>query len=287
MPEQPESQLDRDSLPPCAVGMPPSILPWFAWMLALALVVLGIWLHLSDHNVSWFTWIHSTSVLPDFFWANVTLLGFGWAVLIVITAFDREHGRWAAASLIAVLLGGVLIAIAKRMAYHPRPAAVLEASSFSVIGEPIFQSGSMPSGHAAGAAALVTLLILALLERGQLTKFRATILVLLGMCVAWSRVAVGAHWPADVVVGVVLGFLASLGAYRLVNFGTRSQQSLSVTQLKHRMWWLCSLELGLASVCFGTDTGQPLAIVFQRFLGALALMSCLWRLRSVLGRFGA
>ena len=287
MPVQPETQLERDVLPPCAVGMPSTNLPGSAWMLALALVAFGIWLHLSDLNVRWFTWIHSTSVFPDFFWANATLLGFGWAVLIVITAFDREHGRWAAASMIAVVLGGVLIAIAKRIAYHPRPTAVLEASSFSVIGEPIFQSGSMPSGHAAGAAALVALLILALLERGQLTKLRATVLVLLGMCVAWSRVAVGAHWPADVVVGVVLGLLASLGAYRVVNFGTRSQQSLSATQLKHRMWWLCSLELGLASVCFGTDTGQPLAVEFQGFLGGLALLSCLWRLRRVLGRSGA
>lgn len=166
MPVQPETLLDRGLLQPCPVGMPSTILPWFAWMLSLALVVFGIWLDLSDLNVSWFTWIHSTPVFPDFFWANATLLGFGWAVLIVITAIDRHHGRWAAASMIAVVLGGVFIAIAKRMAYHPRPAAVLEASSFSVIGEPIFQSGSMPSGHAAGAAALVTLLILALLERG-------------------------------------------------------------------------------------------------------------------------
>ena len=79
MPVQPETQLERDVLPPCAVGMPSTNLPWSAWMLALALVAFGIWLHLSDLNVRWFTWIDSTSVVPDFFWANATLLGFGWA----------------------------------------------------------------------------------------------------------------------------------------------------------------------------------------------------------------
>lgn len=284
---QPEILPDRDSLPPCAVGMPFTIMPRSAWLLALALTVFGFWLHVSELNVKWFTWIHSKSVIPDFFWANATLLGFGWAVLIVITVADRLHGRWAASSMIAVVLGGAFIAIAKRLGYHPRPAAVLEASSFSVIGEPIFQSGSMPSGHAAGAATLVTLLILALAERGHLNKFWTSVLVFIGICVAWSRVAVGAHWPADVVIGALLGSLVSLAAYRMVNFGARPQQTLSATNLKHRMWWLCSLELVFASVCFGTDTGQPLAIEFQGFLGSLALLSCLWRLRTLLGRSGA
>ncbi len=258
-------------------------LPRFVWWVALAMTVLGFGVHHSGFNEAWLIWAHTQSVIPASFWACTTLLGFGWAVLIVVTAFDREHGRWAAAAMVSVVIGGLLIAFIKRVGYHPRPFAALDASSLQSIGEPILQSGSMPSGHAAGAGVLVTLLVLALRERGQLDRTRIYILMLMGFLVAWSRVAVGAHWPADVMVGAPLGMALAMGAYRLVNAGMPKQSPLSAVQIKHRKWWLCTLELALAAVCFGTDTGQPLANGFQGFIGSLAIMSCLARLRSAMG----
>jgi hypothetical protein len=57
---------------------------------------------------------------------------------------------------------------------------------------------------------------------------------------------------------------------------------LSLAHDKHRRWWLCTLELALAAICFGTDTGQPQAVLFQGFLGSMAIVSCLVRLRPVM-----
>lgn len=285
---------DRRDLPPRAdhpnqmAGYPSlTALPLFVWLIAFAVAVLGLSIHRSGLNVTWLTWAHAHTVLPDFFWANVTLLGFGWAVLIVVTAFDRGHGRSAMAALLAVLMGGVLIAFFKRAMHHPRPSALLDSTLILVIGEPIFSSGSMPSGHAAGAAAMATLLALAWRDRGQLGKTRLLALVLLGLGAAWSRVAVGAHWPADVLVGASLGLAMAWAAHRLVNVWMPTKLMLSAANHKHRMWWLCTLELVLAAVCFGTDTGQPLAVWFQGFLGVLAIVSCLVRLRVAVGLKGA
>ena len=266
-----------------AVNNPGLTLPRSVWWGALAMTVIGFGVHHSGLNAAWLSWAHAQPVFPDSFWACATLLGFGWAVLIVVTAFDREHGRWAAAAMVAVVSGGLLVALIKRVGYHPRPFAVLDPSNLQWIGEPIFQSGSMPSGHAAGAGVLVTLLVMALRERGRLDRTRVYILMLMGFLVAWSRVAVGAHWPADVMIGVPLGMAMAMGAYRLVNAWMPNQSPLSAAQIKHRKWWLCTLELALAAVCFGTDTGQPLANVFQGFLGSLAIVSCLARLRLPLG----
>lgn len=259
-----------------------SQLPRWIWWVALAMMVLGLGIHRSDLNMAWMLWAHTQAFFPDFFWASTTLLGFGWAVLIVVTVFDREHGRWAVAALLTVVFGGLFVAFVKRVAYHPRPLSWLNDSNLQVIGEPILHSGSMPSGHAAGAAALITLLALALRERGQLDKTRLYILVLSGFLVAWSRVAVGAHWPADVMVGAPLGMALAVGAYRLVHFWMPHPPVLSLAHDKHRRWWLCTLELALAAICFGTDTGQPKAVWFQGFLGSMAIVSCLVRLRPVM-----
>jgi membrane-associated phospholipid phosphatase len=258
-------------------------LPRSVWLIALAITLLGLGIHISGVNVAWFVLAHAHPFFPDFFWSNATLLGFGWAVLIVITAFDRVHGRWAVTALLAVVFGGLFFAFIKRIAYHPRPFVLLNDSHLQMIGEPILRSGSMPSGHAAGAAVMITLLVLALRERGQLDKTRLYVLVLAAFLVAWSRVAIGAHWPADVMVGAPLGMALAMGAYRLVHVWMPHKPVSSFAQDKHRRWWLCTLELALAAICWGTDTGQPQAVLFQGFLGSMAIVSCLARLRPVMG----
>jgi membrane-associated phospholipid phosphatase len=69
-------------------------------------------------------------------------------------------------------------------------------------------ASSFPSGHAARAAAIATSVAL-------LWPALRWPLVLLAAWVAFSRAYIGAHWPLDVLAGVLLGLLSGWLAYRL------------------------------------------------------------------------
>ena len=102
----------------------------------------------------------------------------------------------AAAILVAV---GVSLA-ARASGAAPRP---LEASGFAPL-----LAAAFPAPHAAGVAALVVFSLLAYGRRALV------VLGLAAFCVA-ARVRSGAHWPADLGAGGVLGALTAAGAYTM------------------------------------------------------------------------
>lgn len=67
---------------------------------------------------------------------------------------------------------------------------------------------SFPSDHAAGSFAIATAMFFAGGEFG--TPF-----LIVAFAIAISRVAVGVHWPTDVLVGAVLGMVCGWGIVRV------------------------------------------------------------------------
>ncbi|HEV2748819.1 MAG TPA: phosphatase PAP2 family protein [Allosphingosinicella sp.] len=135
--------------------------------------------------------------------ALLTNLG-GWQVLTGLTiafavglAFKR---KLRAALLLIIVFGGrLLVELQKVMIDRARPgqSPYLEAVS----------SNSFPSGHAANA--MITYLAIAFLV--PVRQRHRAIAMGLGFAAAlqigWSRVALGVHWPSDVIGGWAFGML--------------------------------------------------------------------------------
>ena len=86
-----------------------------------------------------------------------------------------------------------------------RPAGVLSADQLHIVGQ-VLKHSSFPSGHSFTAFAFAALIIF-LSKRRVLA---ALLLLPLAALIAFSRIAVGAHWPADVFAGAALGWICGL-----------------------------------------------------------------------------
>ena len=96
-------------------------------------------------------------------------------------------------------------AIAKAAFAFPRPSTALGESVFRVVGTPDSRY-TLPSGHATYAAVLAAAVwpLLGWPARCALLAFIAG--------VGWSRIALGAHFPADVLAGFALGWACVVAA---------------------------------------------------------------------------
>ncbi|MFO1390529.1 phosphatase PAP2 family protein [Cellvibrio sp.] len=72
---------------------------------------------------------------------------------------------------------------------------------------------AMPSGHVASAFMAIIFIIFA----HQLKGWKLLLLFIYGLLVALSRMAVGAHWPADVCAGAAIGITLGLIFVELAN----------------------------------------------------------------------
>jgi undecaprenyl-diphosphatase len=150
-------------------------------------------------------------------WAQVmgalTLLGGGWAVLALVPAFWHPPARRFAALLSsAIAVQSVLVWWIKAAVGRVRPWIALGLPS--PVGSP--RDGSFPSGHAAGSFCVAAFLAVALPAAWPDCPFRARAMagasVVLASLVVLSRVYLGAHFPADVLAGGLLGAIIGAGA---------------------------------------------------------------------------
>jgi undecaprenyl-diphosphatase len=137
------------------------------------------------------------------FAATITWLGDGVvlgavAVLAALYLFFTRRLR-AALLLITVFTGRLLVELQKLIAGRDRPGVDdhLEAVT----------SMSFPSSHAANS--MITYLAIALLvpvaQRNRSLSIAAALI--LTLLIGWSRIALGVHWPSDVIGGWAFGLL--------------------------------------------------------------------------------
>jgi membrane-associated phospholipid phosphatase len=151
------------------------------------------------------------SSLPPGFWAIITLLGDASILLLALAPFVLTKPQVWFALLASIPAGAMFSVFGKHWASVPRPASVIEPSMFNVIG-PLLKHYALPSGHSvtAFAAAAALLATLVPIPRSQREWALVGCVVGLASLIAMSRVAVGAHWPLDLLTGAAGGWLSGL-----------------------------------------------------------------------------
>jgi membrane-associated phospholipid phosphatase len=211
---------------------------------------------------------HACAALGSGLWAGLSLLGNGWGLLALSAPLLVLAPRLLWAWLCAAPFASLLARGVKGWLQSPRPAAVLDAAQFHILGEPLHLE-AFPSGHTVTAFAAATALYLAINSTGS--GRRALWLFALATGAALSRIAVGAHWPGDVLAGAALGIIAGGLGHALWR-----RMNPNWFQPAARPQWLLALLLGATAYTLVTE---PLDFVenslVQRLLLGLVVLSLL------------
>jgi undecaprenyl-diphosphatase len=164
-----------------------------------ALIPVGMW------NVPLFSALNGYHTsLTDELWLCFTTLGDGLLIAAILGAFLVVNPRVTVLGLLILALSTALVHILKAAFPMPRPSVLITTAH--IVG-PLLKAGSFPSGHA--AASMSAGLVIAHFAG---SKKAAAVALVLAALVSVSRVFVGAHFPLDVLSGVI----CSLATYILV-----------------------------------------------------------------------
>jgi membrane-associated phospholipid phosphatase len=193
------------------------------------------------------------------FWAHATILGDGLVCAVLLLFWVRRSPERIWGGLLGAIFMVLILRFFKGMLSLPRPLGVLPEGAVEIIG-PALRRGSFPSGHTATAALLAG--VWALTASRRLVPWLALgFATLVGM----SRMAVGVHWPTDVLAGLALGWTAAWLGLRWapkVPWGARGTGKRILTG---------ALLISALVMLIPYDTGYPGVLLFQRSLAAVCL----------------
>ncbi len=157
------------------------------------------------------------SAYPNFEY-NITQLGdvlimFPF-VMILVYYSPKFWGALLNSSILSLIVSKGL----KLLFSMPRPAAVYDTKSFTIIGKKLM-SNSLPSGHSMSAFIVMSLILFAFMpQKNKLYKILWSIFIIsIGLLIVSSRVGVGAHYPLDVLSGSCIGYILAIIGIKLNN----------------------------------------------------------------------
>lgn len=144
---------------------------------------------------------------------NITELGnilISFSILsIFILYFPKMWEVLFSASLISLIFSMSF----KNLLDIPRPATIFNTNDFTIIGEPAVGYSSCPSGHSISIFTTLIVILLAIIPiyKSLTTKILIQLsFITIGLFFAFSRVAVGAHHPLDVLLGCSIGYISAV-----------------------------------------------------------------------------
>lgn len=185
---------------------PGPLVPAGAWLVAMfaggaggALLVTG----LAGYQGGFLSINGWSSAFPPALWQALTLLGDEHLAIGLMLLVARRQPRLLWALCLTALAALVCTQALKHGLATARPPAVLPQGSFQLLG-PALHKRAFPSGHTMLAFALAGAALFWL--RAWSTRL---LLVTLAALVGLSRIALGVHWPVDVLAGAALGALSA------------------------------------------------------------------------------
>ena len=160
---------------------------------------------------NYFLFINSKlSQFPNILY-NLTQFGDALIFLSFLTLFIVYAPKIWESLLSALLVSVIFSTILKNIFAVPRPAAVLDTSSFVIIGKTLSGHNSLPSGHSITVFTILTVLLFGFMPKKWNYKIVWSFFIIsIGLILAFTRVGVGAHFPLDVIVGSIIGYISGL-----------------------------------------------------------------------------
>lgn len=167
-------------------------------VLLLSALALLVWLA-GVNQPLFITLHHALAVVPGVVWRLLSMAG-EWTLVIGVLLLLAARQPALLPRMVALGLAGVLASIGLKAGFDVlRPPLVLPAGTVSLL-DVLPGNGSFPSGHAIAVGVLAGVLM----PRRSLPTQLA--LALLAALVCLSRLAIGVHWPLDLLAGAACGF---------------------------------------------------------------------------------
>jgi len=233
---------------------------WF-FLPPLVAAILLVALKVSVEEARVFLWLNREGeIVGEMFWLGLMTLGDGLVICVLLLPFFRRKPAFVVAMVLSWVLVTICVQAIKYLVNAPRPLEALPGANFHLIGAN-YRSKSFPSGHAATAS---------MFAAGAYLFFRRRFAwVLVGMVailISVSRIAMGIHWPTDVLVGSVIGWL-------LVGLGSTLTKRFELDPQPIVQWvvgiWLVALAIVLLVHNF-TDYTQVFRL--QQIISAACLV---------------
>ncbi len=226
------------------------------WSPILLILLTSVLVWLGDLNLPLFHLFNQLGAINGHaLWAGMTLLGDTLVAFTLLGLFVRYRLDIIGALFIGAVFATLWVHGLKPWVDSPRPLALLGSEGVQVIGQAL-KHHSFPSGHTTTAFTLVGVIIL----RGVHPLLAVSLLVL-AVLAAVSRSVVGAHWPLDLLAGMLGGWCSAVLGVWLAQYWP----------LQPGRWLHLLLLLFLAgcalTLLITRDLGYPQAIPLQMLIG--------------------
>lgn len=142
---------------------------------------------------------------------NVTQLGDASICLSFLSIFIIYAPKMWEALISASLVSLILSNLLKNIFAVPRAAVVFDNNSFVIIGKTAVGHASLPSGHSITVFTTLTVLLFAFMpERLKYKILWIFLTIITGLVISFTRVGIGAHYPLDVIIGSIVGYISGL-----------------------------------------------------------------------------
>jgi membrane-associated phospholipid phosphatase len=142
---------------------------------------------------------------------NFTQLGDALIFLSFLTLFIVYAPKIWESLLSALLVSVIFSSVLKNIFAVPRPAAVFDHASFTIIGKTLSGHNSLPSGHSITVFTILAVLLFGFMPKKMHYKILWSFFITItGLILVFTRVGVGAHYPLDVITGSIVGYISGI-----------------------------------------------------------------------------